>query len=58
MLSVIGSDDVLMTNKTLIAELIPGACHFQIQGKDHLSVVLDPKFRIIVKAFLKFVNKM
>ncbi len=56
-LSVLGSDDALMTNKTLVAELIPGACHFQIQGKDHLTVVPDPKFHIVVKAFLKFVNK-
>ncbi|GAH22691.1 unnamed protein product, partial [marine sediment metagenome] len=32
MLSVVGSDDALMNNKTLVSELIPGACHFQIQG--------------------------
>lgn len=57
-LSVLGSDDALMINKTLIAELIPGACHFQIQGKDHLTVVPDPKFHMVVKAFLKFINKM
>jgi len=57
-LSVVGSDDSLTNNKTLVAELIPGACHFQIQGKDHLTVVPDPKFHMVVKAFLKFVNKM
>ena len=57
-LSVVGSDDALTNNKTLVAELIPGACHFQIQGKDHLTVVPDPKFHMVVKAFLKFVNKM
>lgn len=56
-LSILGSDDALMTNKTLVAELIPGACHFQIQGKDHVTVLLDPKFHMVVKAFLKFVNK-
>jgi pimeloyl-ACP methyl ester carboxylesterase len=57
-LSVVGSDDALTTNKTLVAELIPGACHFQIQGKDHISILPDPKFHMVVKAFLKFVNKM
>ena len=56
-LSVLGSDDALMTNKTLVADLIPGACHFQIQGKDHLTVLFDPKFHMVVKAFLRFVNK-
>jgi pimeloyl-ACP methyl ester carboxylesterase len=57
-LSVVGSDDALMTNKTLVAELIPGACHFQIQGKDHVTVVPDPKFHMVVKAFLNYVNNM
>ncbi|GAH16639.1 unnamed protein product [marine sediment metagenome] len=56
-LSVVGSDDSLTNNKSLVAELIPGACHFQIQGKDHLTVVPDPKFHMVVEAFLQFVNK-
>jgi pimeloyl-ACP methyl ester carboxylesterase len=55
-LSVVGSDDVLLQNKTLIAELMPGACHFQIQGRDHLGTVPDPRFHMMVKAFLKYVN--
>jgi pimeloyl-ACP methyl ester carboxylesterase len=56
-LSVVGSDDVLIQNKTLIAELMPGACHFQIQGRDHLGAVPDPRFHMMVKAFLDFINK-
>jgi pimeloyl-ACP methyl ester carboxylesterase len=56
-LSVVGSDDVLIQNKTLIAELMPGACHFQIQGRDHLGAVPDPRFHMMVKAFLNFINK-
>jgi len=56
-LSVCGSDDLLLQNKTLFAELIPGACHFQIQGKDHLTVVLDPRFHLIVKTFLNYINR-
>jgi pimeloyl-ACP methyl ester carboxylesterase len=56
-LTVVGSDDDLMPgDKTVISTLIPGACHFQIQGKDHLTVVPDPKFHMVVKAFLDFVN--
>ncbi|MHA1724020.1 MAG: alpha/beta fold hydrolase [Promethearchaeota archaeon] len=56
-LSVCGSDDLLLQNKTLFAELIPGACHFQIQGNDHLTVVLDPRFHLIVKTFLNYINR-
>ncbi len=56
-LSVCGSDDVLLQNKTMYAELVPGACHFQIQGKDHLTVVADAKFHLVVKEFLKYINK-
>ncbi|NHJ22762.1 MAG: alpha/beta hydrolase [Candidatus Lokiarchaeota archaeon] len=56
-LSVIGSDDVLISNKAIFAETMPGACHFQIQGRNHLTVVPDERFHIIVKAFLNYINK-
>ncbi|MFX1571791.1 MAG: alpha/beta fold hydrolase [Promethearchaeota archaeon] len=55
-LTVVGSDD-FPGDKTLVAQLVPDACHFQIQGKDHINVVPDPKFHMIVKAFLDYVNK-
>jgi len=55
-LTVLGSDDFVPGDKTLIANLVPGACHFQIQGKDHQTVVADPKFHMIVRAFLNYVN--
>lgn len=56
-MTVMGSDDFLPGDKTLIAKLVPDACHFQIQGKDHGTVVSDPKFHMIVKAFLNYVNR-
>ncbi|MFX1446244.1 MAG: alpha/beta fold hydrolase [Promethearchaeota archaeon] len=56
-LTVVGSQDILIENKTQIADLIPKACHIQIQGRDHLTVVADNKFHMFVKAFLNFVNK-
>ena len=57
-LTVVGTDDFIPGDKSLIAQLVPNACHFQIQGKDHLTVVPDPKFHMVVKAFLNFVNKI
>lgn len=57
-LTVLGSDDFLQGDKAAIANLVPNACHFQIQGKDHIAVVQDPKFKMIVKAFLKYVNSL
>ncbi len=56
-LTVVGSDDVLIENKTLLADTIPNACHIQIQGRDHLSTVSDPKFQMFVKAFLNYINQ-
>ena len=56
-MTVVGSDDFIQGDKTLVAQLIPDACHFQIQGKDHLTVVPDPKFKMIVKAFLDYINR-
>jgi len=56
-MTVVGSDDFIPGDKTLIAQLVPDACHFQIQGKDHLTVVPDPKFHMVVKAFLNHVNR-
>ena len=57
LLTVVGSDDFLPGDKALIAKLVPGACHFQIQGRDHLTVVPDPRFHMVVKAFLNYVNR-
>ncbi|MFW9866018.1 MAG: alpha/beta fold hydrolase [Candidatus Thorarchaeota archaeon] len=56
-LTVVGSDD-FPGDKTVIAQLVPDACHFQIQGRDHINVVPDPKFHMMVKAFLDYVNKI
>ncbi len=56
-MTVLGSNDVLKGDKTLIAQLVPEACHFQIQGRDHLTVIRDPKFQMVVKAFLEYVNR-
>jgi len=56
-MTVVGSsDDLLPGDKTLLAQLVPGACHFQIQGKDHLTMIAAPKFKMIVKSFLDFAN--
>ena len=55
-MTVVGSSELLHGDKTLFAQLVPGACHFQIQGKDHLTATSDPKFHMVVKAFLDFVN--
>jgi len=56
LMTVVGSSEILLGDKTLLAQLVPDACHFQIQGKDHLTVRSDPKFHMVVKAFLDLVN--
>jgi hypothetical protein len=54
-ITILGSNDKTV-NKDLIAQIVPEACHFQIQGKDHGSTPEDPKFYMILEAFLKYVN--
>jgi len=56
-MTVVASNELIQGDKTLIAQIVPNACHFQIQGKDHLTVVPDPKFHMVVKAFLGYINK-
>ena len=57
-MTVLGSDDPMVKlAKSTVAQLVLGSCHFQIEGKDHISVVGDPKFHMVVKAFLDQVNK-
>jgi len=57
-MTVLGSDDpIVKLGKSTLAQLVPGSCHFQIEGKDHNSVVGDPKFHMVVKAFLDQINK-
>ncbi len=56
-MTVVGSDDFILGDKTLVAQIVPNACHFQIQGRDHISVVPDPKFHMMVRAFLNYVNR-
>lgn len=55
-MTVVGSDDFLPGDMAEIAKVVPRACHFQIQGRDHLTVVGDPKFHMVVKSFLNWVN--
>jgi pimeloyl-ACP methyl ester carboxylesterase len=55
-ITVVGSSELLLGDKTLVAQIVPDACHFQIQGQDHLTVTSDTKFHMVVKAFLDFVN--
>jgi len=56
-MSVAGSNDFFIPDKTIIAEVLPNACHFQIANRDHLSTVGDPKFHMVVKSYLKFINR-
>ncbi|MDX1797513.1 MAG: alpha/beta hydrolase [Candidatus Lokiarchaeia archaeon] len=56
-MTIMGSNEILAGDKTLIAQLVPDACHFQIQGKDHLTAPRDPKSHMVVKAFLDYVNR-
>ena len=56
LMTIVGNDDFLPGDKSRLAMLVPNGCHFQIQGKDHLTVVPDPKFRMAVRAFLNYVN--
>ena len=54
---MVGANDILIENKTQLAELIPKACHIQIQGRDLLSLVPDRKFHMFVKAYLDDINR-
>ncbi|MFX0007046.1 MAG: alpha/beta fold hydrolase [Promethearchaeota archaeon] len=58
-MTVFGTDDeILKRVKSTGAQLVPGSCDIQIEGKDHITVVSDPKFHMVVKAFLDYVNKI
>jgi len=57
LMTILGNDDFLPGDKSRMAMLVPNGCHFLIQGKDHLTVVPDPKFRMAVRAFLNYVNR-
>lgn len=56
-MTVLSFSEFSSVDKTIVAQLIPDAFHFQIQGKDHLTASSDPKFHIVVKAFLDYINK-
>jgi len=57
-MTVIGDDDLLRGDRPELAMLVPGGCHFQIQGKDHLTAVPDPRFHMVVRAFLSYLNSL
>ena len=56
LMTIVGNDDFLPGDKSRMAMLVPNGCHFLIRGKDHLTVVPDPKFRMAARAFLNYVN--
>ena len=58
LMTVIGNDDLIRGDRSSLAMLVPDGCHFQIEGKDHLTAVPDPRFHMVVKAFLKYVNSL
>jgi len=51
-LIVNGTDDVLSLNAQKFADAIPGAVLVQIDGRDHLTVVPDQRFKDDVMTFL------
>ncbi|MFW9829367.1 MAG: hypothetical protein ACFFEY_17465, partial [Candidatus Thorarchaeota archaeon] len=58
-MTVFGANDVILKrSKSTGAQLVPSSCYFQIEGKDHITVVSDPKIHMVVKAFLDYVNKI
>lgn len=58
LMTIVGNDDALISSGPRLAMMVPDGCHFQIEGKDHLSVVADPKLAMVVKAFLSYVNHL
>jgi pimeloyl-ACP methyl ester carboxylesterase len=57
-INVFGAEDsILKRSKSTGIQLVPDSCYFQIEGKDHITVVSDPKFHMMVKAFLDYINK-
>jgi pimeloyl-ACP methyl ester carboxylesterase len=56
LLTVVGNDDNLVSNGAELAMMVKNGCHLQVQGKDHISVVAGTRFRMMVRAFLNFVN--
>ena len=56
-MNVVSSSEIIPGDKTIVAQLVPDACHFQLQGKDHMTMTSDPKFHMVVKAFLDFINR-
>ncbi len=56
LMTVIGNDDLVRGDRASLAMMVPNGCHFQIEGKDHLTAVPDPKFHMVVRTFLSYVN--
>lgn len=56
LLIIVGNDDNLVSDTLRMAMLVHNGCHFQVQGKDHITVVAGTRFRLMVRAFLSFVN--
>ena len=56
-LNIFGSEDSLSKDKSVLAQLVPGSILIRIEGKDHITVVGDPRFHMVVKAFLDYVNR-
>jgi pimeloyl-ACP methyl ester carboxylesterase len=55
-MTVVGSDDYFPGDRMALSNMIPRSCHFQIQGCDHMNLVLNSKFKMVVKAFLNMVS--
>ncbi len=58
LMTIVGNDDALISGGPRLAMMVRDGCHFQVEGKDHLTVVADPKLAMAIKAFLSYVNHL
>ncbi|MFX0023646.1 MAG: alpha/beta fold hydrolase [Candidatus Hermodarchaeota archaeon] len=56
-MTVLSSGEIISGGNNSVVRLIPDACNVQIQGTDHFKLKSDPKFHMIVKAFLNYANR-
>ncbi|MDD4876269.1 MAG: alpha/beta hydrolase [Dehalococcoidales bacterium] len=57
LMTISANNDTPPGDKAKFAMMVPQGCHFQIEGKNHQTVTHDPKFSMIIRAFLNYVNQ-
>ena len=56
LMTIVGGNDYQKGNRGRMANAVRGGCHFEIEGRDHFDLLVDPRAQAVTQMFLRHIN--